>query len=768
MNTYGQGLTGPAGMPLTREMREGGEQQMFRAQEDFIPRAEPAPVQPATTGNYFTPDEARTRFAQHLPIQATPNDVLLPSDDPRVYTYQMPNGDLYYLPAFEEQLTERRGVGQVIESAVDNFPSRTEVESALLGAPQAAYNSIRNMVTGQGTYEDVLGTATGMVGANIIPRSRFTDELLSDTPADGPNDYWDDVESLRPGQEISDAEYFGYNEDAVDTDFEPIGDWPPPTEEELAAHREQGLANRLPDEEPEFNWQPEPEPQPPANPVVWNSITPEQGSWLVPPAPLREGKKPNTGTSPLYPPRDYTTDYTIPNTVVFRSPVRDIVAGLEVPSQGIKGSQFIKMLQDNPSVRNSEVSALDLGINPQARYTREELDQLVNSRVPQVEGYLTQNYASYQRQKVQDQEIGYDELVIEATPQEGVGFKARSQHYGSNTLAHTRISTREGPNGPYVLVEEMQSDLIQQGWDERKAFGGSFIDWMTNDYPTAVSLGGTDLQRITRILDERSSDIMSGELGLYEISDLIRDSGVEQIGILQPFDIAAMYRDYKLSSSAIQPPPIRNTQESTRLLVESLISYADQRGVNEIVFPPLERIAAERFSPGTEEYNKAITPGSGFHQTYVASLKKVLQEFQNEFGRENLPVYRRELNYEQQTVPSLSFQAASWDFDDIRNARDNDNLHNFLSETFEDDDGQIINRGDYYNRIYSYDFLNATTPNELLEMNAEINKSTMVSLPTDGIAINIGALREQYNLNYPRFAEGGLVTQTKQAFGGMM
>lgn len=176
MNIFGQGVTGPAGMPLTREMREGGEQQTFRAQEDFIPQAEPAPVQPVTQPNYFTPDEARSRYAQHLPIQATPNDVLLPSDDPRVYTYQMPNGDIYYLPAFEEQLTERRSVGEVIDLAMDSIPSRTEVESAIVGAPRAIYDSINRQITGQGTYQDMLNTA-GMIAGAGLARTTPEDSL---------------------------------------------------------------------------------------------------------------------------------------------------------------------------------------------------------------------------------------------------------------------------------------------------------------------------------------------------------------------------------------------------------------------------------------------------------------------------------------------------------------------------------------------------------------------------------------------------------------
>jgi hypothetical protein len=776
MNTYGQ-ATGPAGSPMTRDMREGGEQRTFRPEEDFIPQVEPQPVQPATTGNYFSPDEARSRFAEHLPIEATPNDTLLPSDDPRVYTYQMPNGNIYYLPAFEEQLAERRSFVEALGQLSVDPPSRTEVESALLAIPQAAYNSVRNMVTGRGTYEDIINTASGMAYGNALPRSRFTDELLDESPAQGPSDYWD----------------------VVDEDFVPANE---PFDTEL-----ENFDNR----------DPEPVAQPPRNPLTPEQINgplPEQGWWMPSPVPLREGKKPNTGTSPLYPPRDYTTEYAPPNSIVFRSPVREVVAGLQIPSQGIKGSQLIKILQDNPSVRNSEVSALNLGIVPEARYTREEIQSLVDRRVPQIEAYTDNNFESNQRQKVLDDEVDYVELVIDATPQEGVGFRANSQHYGDNTLAHTRASIKQGENGNYLLVEEMQSDLIQRGWvapeelkpltqfalDPDRLGSSNFLhqfDQMAQNADVVIPPTRSILSNIFRNYNE---DLISlyerrvlGEISVSKVQEDIEGMLMSRYPELDDQDVESLARyirreveDYKtsnesLDSQTLSNPPIRSTQESTRLLVESLISYADRSGVDEIVFPPLERIAAERFRPGTKDYEKALTPGSGFHQTYVTSLKKVLQEFQNEFGRENLPVYRRELNYSSQgSLPSIFFEDARDDWNDIRlqlnrivqeNPNENPDTHlrrltsRLRAIQTEDDNGMIVSMDDLYTSRYGDDYINAASLQSLYERNAAMMSP---QLPTDGIAINIGTLREQYNLSYPRFAEGGLVTQTKQAFGGMV
>jgi hypothetical protein len=708
-----------------------------RPTENFIPQREDPPAPPVTVGNYFTPEEAQRRFAQYLPIESTPNDVLMPSDDPRVYTYQMANGNIYHVPAYEEVLQERRSVGEAFNHLVDNFPSRTEVEDMMLGLPQAAYGAVSNMVTGQGTYEDVIGTATGMVGLRPLTRPRG-EEPPTTPKAEEPN-LWD-----------------GVDDNAVAADFEPIGDDP----------FEQQPLN--PDE---GNWD-VPEDLDDVT-VVGDGVranAPLTGDWRVPPAPLREGKK--MPTVPLYPPRDYTPNgYEPEDTIVFRSPVREFVAGVQIPAQGIKGSQFLKMLQDNPSIRNSEVSYLNLGISPEARYTREELQQLVDSRVPQIEAYFTEDFPTIQRQPVRDFEEDYKEIVISATPQDpSSDFRANSQHYDDNALAHARVSVRAPENGlaseRYLLVEEMQSDLIQQGWREpvKRAPTGevdfTLQDFLREQYPDA---GSADIRyntgaKVQEIIDSGPEDLLSGDMTMDSVARYVANNWPE--GVEKPeryseiYNAVTDYIDYNAvknireNEPTYTNPPIRTTQESTRLIAESLIPYAARMGVDEIVFPPLERIAAERFQVGSKDYQKAITPGSGFHQTYVTSLKKVLQELQTEFGRNSLPIYRRELPYKEDNLVPVSHFMAENDLDFINTNRE------YLEQnptSFE---------YDAFRRVYGENFLAATTPDMLIESSRE-----GPLLPTEGIAINIGGLRDQYNLQYPRFAEGGLVTQTRSAFG---
>jgi hypothetical protein len=75
------------------------------------------------------------------------------------------------------------------------------------------------------------------------------------------------------------------------------------------------------------------------------------------------------------------------------------------------------------------------------------------------------SFAQYQRQNVTDAEVDYGELVVTAQAPDGA-FTANYQHFDDNALAHTRFSLRNGPDSDYILVEELQSDLVQQGWQK--------------------------------------------------------------------------------------------------------------------------------------------------------------------------------------------------------------------------------------------------------------------------------------------------------------
>ncbi len=79
--------------------------------------------------------------------------------------------------------------------------------------------------------------------------------------------------------------------------------------------------------------------------------------------------------------------------------------------------------------------------------------------------------------------------------------------------------------------------------------------------------------------------------------------------------------------------PVTKTTDYVRFLIESMISDAKQKGIDEIVFPPLDQIVAERVSRiDYEEIKKATSKGSPFYSTYVDAVNKVLKGLKAELG----------------------------------------------------------------------------------------------------------------------------------------
>jgi hypothetical protein len=461
----------------------------------------------------------------------------------------------------------------------------------------------------------------------------------------------------------------------------------------------------------------------------------------------------------------------------FRSPVKEVLEDLEFPSKGLKGSQFLKELKDNPTVRNSEVAAMDLQIDPMKRYTREELSAIVDENL-----FTTQalgagpRHRSMQRQPVLDPEVDYEEIMINASRQGGKPMfepKYGETHYDPNTIGHARVSIREGVDDwtgmtqRYLLVEEMQSDLIQKGYRPKSS---------KYEPPSEA-----DFDRLYDVLSRNAdydSDYLSPPANrLYKIvpKEILYDYALNPTEnvfseILDniPMGYIRGMPDYmvrdglrELLSELVQTPkpvgapPVTSTTESTRAIVQSIMAYADQNNVGEIVFPPLERIAAQRFTPGTEAYNKAIKPGSGFHQTYVTSLNKVLKELEKELGANAVRVSERPISYEpmgHKTGPrrrEITEGQAEQDLAEISFYRDLNNLEAVPTS--------IVDR---LSERYGDAWWDASSVENLLDANQPVIKD----LPSTGISISI-PVQQDIDFSRPRFYKGGLVTRTKQALG---
>lgn len=314
--------------------------------------------------------------------------------------------------------------------------------------------------------------------------------------------------------------------------------------------------------------------------------------------------------------------------------------------------------------------------------------------------YKDPQYQSYQRQKdLLDPEKEYFEVVIESRRQDKPTFEAKGQHFAPSTLAHARASVREDARGEYILGEEFQTDLLQHGYSD------PITPVRAVTPKAAVEKHKESLLKEGIVEDQNDLDLIKilgeddGWFFSYDSYEkFIQEVGAENLvpgatpdevlwGLnpsgktLSSEDLLGLYSNYKagtglgnhkpqsdeawdyyervkdayydvvrkdISASedpGISSPPIKKIEESVKMTIGALISEASKRGISRIVVPPLERIAAERFTPGSEEYKKALDPKSGFYKTYVKSLQSSIKELEDEFGRGMVSSRPVDLNY---------------------------------------------------------------------------------------------------------------------------
>ncbi len=90
--------------------------------------------------------------------------------------------------------------------------------------------------------------------------------------------------------------------------------------------------------------------------------------------------------------------------------------------------------------------------------------------------------------------------------------------------------------------------------------------------------------------------------------------------------------------------PLPKLTDSVRVLLQSIIADAKANNVDEIVLPPIEKLAEKRFSKGSKEYESAIKKGSGFYNTYVTAFDKALKQLKDELG-DQIKIGKKDLNY---------------------------------------------------------------------------------------------------------------------------
>lgn len=470
-------------------------------------------------------------------------------------------------------------------------------------------------------------------------------------------------------------------------------------------------------------------------------------------------------------------------TAEFRSPIAETVSELNYPAKGIEGYQLISALQKNPSIRKAELDTVLDDIDPKVRYSREEIENIVadnswitTARVLDDHSPEWTKFGSYQRQRdLLDPEAAYFEVLIDskmANPEKGQ-FSPRSQHFNEETLAHSRASIRndEVRGDDYLLVEELQSDLLQQGFDEpvkgskpvspREAVQQSeaaLEDWGLTSEADRLMLQiiGED-RNYASYFDADTVDQFINEVGPEQllakpgatVEDVKDTIGYDSYGGDSIDNLLSLYSNYRVGypgrvgpvnndawdifdsikdfywdnvsnkikrveEKPISAPPIKKIEESVKLTLNALIAEADKRGVDRIVIPPFERIVEKRFDFGSSSYKKALDKSSGFYKTYVKSVNKAIKELEDEFGRENISSRPIDMNYARNNLGSISDSLES------RLGFTPDNgWEDYLRNDFYDDYYAFQNINDYTDQVPS-----GMTATEIYYIEATIRNST--------------------------------------------
>ena len=263
---------------------------------------------------------------------------------------------------------------------------------------------------------------------------------------------------------------------------------------------------------------------------------------------------------PVFDPEDITTS-GYDTRMFFREPIAEFTRKLTMansfPSKGMTGAEFLRLLEKN--AESIPPSSYKEGlVDKNKRYSREELlDAVTNRRryPPKSLYYSTADldaprvFENIQRQS----EVGFTGYPTNKnsyfsipiiTETVGKNFKANSQHFDPRTTAHVRGSFVDamvgydvnetlsprfksiiGREDKYLLVEEIQSDLLQKGYRKPKnSFDTAF------DRATEEALRGTqttfqesygditnDLKSLIKTLDSKNLEMPEEPLRLRPV-----------------------------------------------------------------------------------------------------------------------------------------------------------------------------------------------------------------------------------------------------------
>ena len=391
-----------------------------------------------------------------------------------------------------------------------------------------------------------------------------------------------------------------------------------------------------------------------------------------------------------------------PTIAEFYSPLESAIENASISeARGTKGENIEAFVRKRaPKVSKGEMEFRDFKLDPEERYTRGKA--LEESMLEPMEISAlrkgTKERGTQRQFDLIDSEVGYEEIGVDVRGKD-LGLVT---HYGTSNLAHTRYSLRRG-RAPkigmkikdiesYILLEELQSDAIQNMSKNPTKDAKKLLDDFTKDFDSDMEdiAFKPQFQSSEKVIEDYKDFVMndfiplvsnknlSEEKAFESLTKIFKDRGYSMANNLlipgQPLKALKQMFNNMSADNAIydfkekeklldsimraakffiggtkaivnkKDTPLTSLTDSVRVLLQSVIADAKAKGIDEIVLPPIEKLAEKRFATGGNSYRKAITKGSGFHNTYVVAFDKALKQLQAELGNQ-IKVGTKDLKY---------------------------------------------------------------------------------------------------------------------------
>lgn len=597
-----------------------------QTEEVFAPRIDP----------FSLPQDANPETDERVPGEL---------DDAGYYTYKTRSGKTYTIQPKPDQRTTRGKVEDWLGEGAP-LPSAQEVWDVAKQMPEAIYGQVADSVRGEGTLGDAVGMAPGLQAAGAtasVPKGalRMGGGRNTENPKYNPLV----LERGSPPQRLYQA-------------WKNMHEWDDSTEDwiklKLAVEEVGGNPEEI---VKSFRETPQ---------KYGNNPVQAFEDWI-------DDSQPKTVVnqySKFFEEAPHGWSFADGNELFgvvanFYNPLRNSLENLEFGKNGLRGETIAAHLEKRtPKARKALLRSIDSGkgvFDPKKRYSQKEALEIIDKNFGRVYAGKESIWRGVQRMNfLENKEKDYGEIVIRQ--ERDTPFRAKGeQHYPDDTIAHARFSIRDdGAGGDMLVVEELQSDLVQKGYDT-DVFGRPGISFAEAAYDLARKENLPKVYAdVISVMDRKESDLT--EARLWEVVDeldkhlgipgqsrktveffqnnkrgfLIRRINLFVHNANEDFD-DLWGKAWEISrkntkKDPVSLPPVESTTDFVRPLIHSLMREAKNRGVEKVVIPNSDAFLDARKgqlsdNPGEEEGVRRA-----FKQTYDNAVDKVLRELERERG----------------------------------------------------------------------------------------------------------------------------------------